>query len=57
MSEMDEVATGTHIIASYNISFASGLGLDPRRPDVFESEGNFLMKNVKEQKEQETIDF
>jgi hypothetical protein len=57
MSEMVEVASGTHIIASYNISFASGLGLDPRRPDVFESEGNFLMKNVEEQKEQETIDF
>ena len=57
MSEMISATSGTHIIASYNISFASGLGLDPRRADVFESEGNFLMKNVEDQKEQEEINF
>jgi hypothetical protein len=42
---MSEIKT----IASYNMSFASGLGLNPERDDVFESEGNFLKKNVEEQ--------
>lgn len=47
----------SYYIASYNISFASGLGYDPRRANVFESEGNFLMNNVNEQLSLQEIDF
>jgi hypothetical protein len=34
-----------HTIATYNMSFAGDLGLDPRRAGVFESEGAFHLSN------------
>ena len=34
-----------HTIGTYNMSFASDLGLDPNRSSVYESEGSFLLSN------------
>jgi hypothetical protein len=34
-----------HTVGTYNMSFASDLGLDPTRADVYESEGSFLLSN------------
>ena len=34
-----------HTVATYNMSFAGDLGLDPRRAGVFESEGAFHLSN------------
>jgi len=34
-----------HTVGTYNMSFASDLGLDPTRPDVYESEASFLLSN------------
>jgi len=34
-----------HTIGTYNMSFASDLGLDPTRQDVYESEAAFLLSN------------
>jgi hypothetical protein len=39
----------SHIIATYNMSFAGDLGLDPSREDVFESEGSFHLSNTNKQ--------
>lgn len=35
----------THTVATYNMSFAGDLGLDPTRAGVFESEGAFHLSN------------
>lgn len=34
-----------HTVGTYNMSFASDLGLDPNREGVYESEGSFLLSN------------
>jgi len=36
-----------HVIATYNMSFASDQNLDPSRPDVYESEGAFTLQSAK----------
>lgn len=37
--------TTVHTIATYNMSFAGDKGLDPKRPDVYESEAAFHLSN------------
>ena len=40
------VNTIKHVIATYNMSFASDQNLDPDRADVYESEGAFTLQNA-----------
>ena len=38
--------TVLHTLATFNMSFSGDKGLDPRRADVFESEGAFHLSNT-----------